>query len=105
MGSKKKQRKSFLLEMLQIKRSKYIVTLFLFLIWIAFFDKNNLVSKYKLSKMVDNLESEKEMYRHKIEKAKKDRSDLEQNLEKFAREKYFMHKKDEDIFIIDRISK
>ena len=31
--------------------------------------------------------------------------DLEQNLEKFAREKYLMHKQDEEIFIIDRSTK
>lgn len=47
------------------------------------------------------MKQEKEEYTEKIEQAKKERLDLEVNKEKFAREKYYMKKNNEDVFIIE----
>ncbi len=88
---------------LQRWKSSYVVIIVLFLVWMAFGDKNNFVHQYRLHRKIGNLEKQKNFY---IEKIRKDRMASEEifgsreNLEKFAREKYMMKKKDEDIYII-----
>ncbi|MBK9719697.1 MAG: hypothetical protein IPO85_19700 [Saprospiraceae bacterium] len=47
------------------------------------------------------MEDQKANYIHLIAEAKQDKFDLEQNYERFAREKYFMSRLDEDVFIIE----
>ena len=84
-------------------RNFYIVTGLIFLVWMLFLDSNDFLSRYKLSAKLRSLESEKEYYIEKIQEVEKDREELMGNrelLEKFAREKYLMKKKTEDIFIV-----
>lgn len=84
-------------------RNFYVITLLVFLVWMLFLDSNDLVSQFKLSNKLDNLETEKAYYQEKIEEVKKDREELLSNkelLEKFAREKYLMRKKTEDLYVI-----
>lgn len=81
----------------------YFISLVSFLIWMLFFDSNDLVTQYKLSKKLHDLEREKAYYEEKIAEVKKDREELLSNralLEKFARENYFMKKETEDLFVI-----
>jgi cell division protein FtsB len=68
-----------------------------------FLDSNDLINRYRLSRKINSLENEKEYYQARIAEVEKDRTELTTNrelLEKFAREKYLMKKKTEDIFII-----
>ena len=86
-----------------ILKNKYILTLLVLFIWVAFFDKNDIASQYKLSKQVHQLEEEKEYFINEIGKIKKDLYELTSNpkmLEKFAREKYLMKKDNEEVFVI-----
>lgn len=79
-----------------------------FLVWMLFIDANDLISQVKLKNQLENLEDEKEYYLHKIDEVKKDREELLSNdrlLEKFAREKYFMKKESEDLFVVVEESK
>ena len=46
------------------------------------------------------MEHDKVYYEEKIQEAKQDQQNVEENKEQFAREKYHMQKKDEDVFII-----
>ena len=74
-----------------------------FLLWMLFFDAEDLITQYKLKRKVKNLVAEKEYYLEQIARIRKDREELASNkdlLEKFAREKYFMKKKTEDLYII-----
>lgn len=74
-----------------------------FVVWLAFFDSNDLMSRFRMSRKLGQLENEKEYYQEKIKEVEKDRHELMTNqelLEKFAREKYLMKKESEDIFII-----
>lgn len=76
---------------------------FFFLIWMLFIDANDLVSQIKLKNQLETLEDEKAYYLQKIEEVKKDREELLSNdelLEKFAREKYYMKKESEDLFVV-----
>jgi cell division protein FtsB len=82
--------------------NKFTIVGAVFLIWITFFDSHNLIDTYKVSKNLDRMEEEKEDQIQKIAEAKQNWIDLDENKEKFAREKYFMHKADEEIFIIEK---
>jgi cell division protein FtsB len=84
-------------------KNKFTITAVAFIVWIAFFDKNDLLSQFKLKSEVNKLEQEKNYYLQEIKKTKNDTKELQtnpENLEKFAREKYFMKKENEEIFVI-----
>lgn len=84
-------------------KSFYFITSMIFLVWMLFFDSNDLVSQFKLSRKLSDLKAEKTYYEEKITEVKKDREELLSNkalLEKFARENYLMKKKTEDLFVI-----
>lgn len=76
-----------------------------FLVWMLFFDRNDLTSQYKYQAQLKNLKDEKEFYIRETAIAKKDLEELTSNLarlQKFAREKYLMKKENEDVFIIEK---
>ena len=82
-------------------RNKYILVLVIFGVLMIFVDKHDLWTQIKLKNSVDRLEEDKAYFENEIEKAKQDRLDIENNKEQFAREKYHMHKADEEVFIIE----
>jgi len=70
-----------------------------------FFDKNDMISQYGYSSKVSKLQQEKEFHLKQTAAVKQDLAELDSNLnsiEKFAREKYFMKKDNEDVFVIVR---
>lgn len=74
-----------------------------FLAWMLFLDSNDFVSQVKLAQKKASLEEEKDYYEEKIEEVKQEREELMSDpalLEKFAREKYFMKKESEDLYVI-----
>ena len=82
----------------------YFVSIFVFVIWMTFFDSNDWINRFRMSNKLRTLKNEKEYYESKIKEVEKDRMELMGNkelLEKFGREKYLMKKPNEDIFIID----
>lgn len=83
--------------------NKYIVILLLFIIWMVFFDANNYFFHKELSDDIEALEENKEFYKAEILKDRKFIEKMKESLEieKFARENYFLKKENEDIFIIE----
>ena len=79
--------------------NKYTVAGGLFVIWMCFFDRHNFFTQWSLRRNVHELESSIRDYNEQLAKAEEAHRDLMNNKEKFAREKYFMHRPDEDIFI------
>ena len=73
-----------------------------FLVWMVFFDQNKLTNQLELSQEIRELEQSKEYYREQIKVVQEARTDLNNNLERFAREKYYFKKSDEDVFIIEK---
>jgi len=74
-----------------------------FLVWMLFFDSEDLVTQYQLWRKLSKLEEEKVFYLEKIKEVKKDKEELltnEELLEKFAREKYYMKKPTEDVYVV-----
>ena len=91
--------------LLEIFRNKYFLSAAAFVVWMLFFDKNDMLSQYEYRGEVNKLQAEKEFYEKEIATVKKDLNELSTNLntaEKFAREKYLMKKDNEDVFVIIR---
>ena len=73
------------------------------MIWMLFFDTNDFYSQYKLKNKVKELVDQEVYYLENIEQVKKDREALLNDmelLERFAREKYYMKKEGEDLFVV-----
>lgn len=87
----------------RIIKNKYFITTILFIIWLVFFDQNNLIQYFKFKKQYKKLLQDKEYYIQKIKEDSEKINELQTNaetLEKFARENFFMKKPNEDLFII-----
>jgi len=84
-------------------QNKYFLATAVFVTWMLFFDRNDLMSQYEYRSEVNKLEEEKEFYIRETAQVKKDLEELttdKKQLEKFAREKYLMKKDNEDVFVI-----
>lgn len=97
------EQKGFKKGLLKIVRNKYIVASILFFAWIVFFDENSIVSHQQNKQRLNELLDQKEYYKERILSDKQKLEDLKsgiEDLEKFAREQYYMSKPDEDVFIV-----
>ncbi len=81
--------------------NKYFVAFSFFTIWLLFFDKNAMVTQWQLSQTIDQLEDQRAFLIKDLESTKLLQADIAKNKEKYAREKYFMKKPGERVFIID----
>jgi cell division protein DivIC len=84
-------------------KNKYFIASVLFLTWIVFFDENSFVSHAENKRRLNELNKQKEYYMERIEADKQKLEDLnagKKELEKFAREQYYMSNPDEDLFIV-----
>jgi len=81
----------------------YILVLTVFVIWMLFFDTNNLMIHLELKKQIEKLEKDAEFLKKEISKDKKTIEKLSdpKELEKFAREQYYLKKKNEEIYLIE----
>ncbi|MDE3743594.1 FtsB family cell division protein [Maribacter polysaccharolyticus] len=81
----------------------YVLVLTVFVIWMLFFDTNSLLIHNELRKEIKNLEKTQKFLRSEIEKDKKIIEKLSDTneLEKFAREQYYLKKKNEEIYLIE----
>ncbi|MAZ73278.1 MAG: septum formation initiator [Flavobacteriaceae bacterium] len=87
----------------KILGSTYILILISFAVWMVFFDTNSYFIHKELDEDINALEENKEFYKTEIEKDKVflDKMKDSNEIEKFAREKYYLKKEGEDIFIIE----
>jgi cell division protein DivIC len=94
------KRDSFLMKGL---RNKYLLAVLVFLVWLLIFDQNSLIDRIRYLNALHNMEHEKQYYLERIEEDSRRLNELKtdrDNLEKFAREQYFMKKENEDVFVI-----
>lgn len=83
--------------------NKYIIVLVGFGVYITFFDQHSLLSRWQSAQKIKELNAEYKYYQEEIAKNKQLLNKLQKDndyLEKFAREKYFMRNRGEEIFII-----
>lgn len=86
----------------RLLRNKYFLTVTGILVWLLFFDKNDVFTQYELIEKCRKLNREKEYYIAAIDHNKQDLKELRTNqksLETFSREKYLMKKDNEEVFV------
>ena len=88
---------------LKFLSNKYVLVLLFFIVWMLFLDTYSYLDHRFLDKEINELETNKEYYQNEIYKDKKSIKILKnpQQIEKYAREKYYMKKDSEDIYIIE----
>jgi cell division protein FtsB len=81
----------------------YVLILIFFVIWMLLFDSNSYLIHKELNEDIDALEQNKEFYQNEIRKDQEFIKKLSDSfeLEKFAREKYYLKRDSEDIYIIE----
>jgi cell division protein FtsB len=89
--------------MLKYLKNIFVIIFIVFAVWMLFIDANSLLIHHELNSDISDLEDEKEYYKKEIEKDEKAIKELstEDGIEKLAREKYYMKKENEDIYIIE----
>lgn len=91
---------------LKALQSKYGLTALLALVWVTFAADIDLVHIMRTAYEVNQLNQEADLVTAEVEQVREDLDDLLNNqasLERFARERYFMQRSDEDVFrIIER---
>ncbi|WP_158858311.1 FtsB family cell division protein [Lunatibacter salilacus] len=88
---------------LKYTKNFYFIFTVLFIGWMVFIDSNDIVSHFKLRAKLHELEKQKEFYQERKDKVNAEREELMSNyelLEKFARERYLMKRKTEDLYVI-----
>lgn len=87
----------------RIISNKYLIITVLFIFWMLFFDTNSFLIHQELNNEIKKLEKNKEEYLEEIMNDKlfiekmKDSSEIE----KFAREQYYLKRKNEEIYLIE----
>lgn len=87
---------------IKIIKNKFLLVVVGLVVWLLYFDKNDVFTQYSLVQKCNKLNLEKEYYIAEIEKNKKEILELQTNkksLETFAREKYLMKQDNEDVFV------
>ncbi len=81
----------------------YVFILIFFVVWMAFFDANSLLTHRELNKEISKLNKQKQFLEKEIEKDKKSLLILntEEGKEKMGREAYYLKNDNEEIFIIE----
>jgi cell division protein DivIC len=83
--------------------NRYVLVLIFFAVWMLFLDNYSYLEHRVLNNELDELETNKNYYQDEI---KKDCLDIKRlnnpdQIEKYAREKYYMKRDSEDIYIIE----
>jgi cell division protein FtsB len=102
-----KRKKSFLPKLMPDKwrpyfYNKYFFTFIGFLVWMTFFDRNDFILQRSYRNKLEALRRECDYYDKEIEKNKNTITELftnPKNLERYARERYFMKRDNEDVFV------
>ena len=89
---------------LKLSRNKYLISFTVFAVWIIFFDRNDLITQWDRKQELRKLDSSTSFYEKEIANTKRDLMDLNNKpaiLEKFAREKFYFKRHNEEIFLIN----
>ncbi len=83
--------------------NKYVLLGLIFVGWMFFLDSNSWFIHHELDQEIEELNRNKEYYQNGISKDKAIIEQLDDSIEieKFARQQYYMKRPDEDIYIIE----
>lgn len=87
----------------RILSNKYLLITILFIVWMLFFDTNSYLIHRELNKEIESLKENTDYYQKEIDNDKSFMEKMEDSfeMERFAREKYYLKKENEDIYIIE----
>ncbi|MBP5772166.1 MAG: septum formation initiator family protein [Bacteroidaceae bacterium] len=86
-----------------VRRYKYVVAIFIFLLILGVLDENSLWVRYERNVEIGNLRREIDKFQAQYEAETAQLEALETSpstVEKMARERYFMKRANEDVFVI-----
>lgn len=89
-------------------RNKFLLTFSAFVVWMLFFDRNDVFTQVQRRSELNELKQSKAYFEKQIAENRKFSKDLQFNasaIEKYAREKYLMKRDNEDLFIIQPLKK
>ncbi|MBS1735006.1 MAG: septum formation initiator family protein [Bacteroidetes bacterium] len=87
----------------QIATNKYLLTAACFIVWMVFFDRNDIPQQFRRIHEYQKLRANEENMQNLISDTRDELKLLKTNpatLEKYAREKYLMKKDNEDLFVV-----
>ncbi len=87
----------------KILSNKFVIASVVFAAWILFFDENSISRHLRDRKQLSEMVQQKAYYEKRIAADREKFEELHKGkaeLEKFAREQYYMSKPDEDVFIV-----
>ncbi|MDD3034163.1 MAG: septum formation initiator family protein [Bacteroidales bacterium] len=90
--------------LIKIVKNRFFLATFVFAVWIIFFDQNSLIDWFRVRMRITKQERQIEYYNKEIKSIDEKLQELSSNkdsLEKFAREQYYFHEEDEDLYIIE----
>ncbi|MGV0996475.1 FtsB family cell division protein [Empedobacter falsenii] len=85
--------------------NRYFILTVAFAVWMIFFDQNSFFVHRELDKQIKLLEVDEQYYQEHLDTESEKLNQLNSNpaeIERIAREKHFLKKDDEDIFIIQQ---
>ncbi|MGK4569151.1 FtsB family cell division protein [Flavobacterium sp. 3HN19-14] len=88
---------------LRLVSNRYVLITLFFIVWMIFLDNYSYFDQRILNEEIQELEDNKQYYKDEIKKDNQSIKMLKSKdqVEKFAREKYYMKRDSEDIYIIE----
>ena len=85
------------------KYGKYVLAIAVFAVVMIFFGDQSLINYVKRAREIHHLEEQRDTYREGTQKARHDLNVLQNtdSLERFAREQYYMHADNEDVYLVE----
>jgi cell division protein DivIC len=87
-----------------IFKNKYFIAFTAFMVWMLFFDDNNFIEQFNRFQKLHQLKESSAYFNEKINAASTELKRRESDpsaYERIAREKYYMKKANEDVFIFE----
>ena len=84
--------------------NKYLLTGIPFIIWMLFFDANSWLIQKELNMQIDKLQQSIQFYSSELETDRVALEELESDpkaFEKYARERFWMHKPGEEVYVFE----
>lgn len=91
------------MKIIHLIKNKYIITLTAFVVFVLFIDHNDIFVQLDRQRQLKVLLASKAWYRQQIEATQKNLDALQNNpatLEKYAREKFYLKRDNEDLFVV-----
>jgi cell division protein DivIC len=93
----------FLILLRKILTNRYLLASAAFGVWMLFFDKNDYFTQRQRAVELQQLNDKISYYQHQIETTRQELQALQNDpftLEKYAREKYYMKRANEEVFVV-----